>query len=359
MCAVCQAQERMERTAVRRGFVFGDDRPFRECHASTLVALDDGGFLAAWFGGTKEKNPDVAIWTAKCRAGVWSAPIKTMKIRQEAHWNPVLFRDETGTVYLFFKVGKEIAVWETWVALSNDEGATWSEPVELVAGNKGGRGPVRNKPIILTDGTWLAGASYESDQGDQRWDVFVDRSEDGGKTWEATPYLALDRSRFNGKGVIQPTLWESAPGKVHLLVRSTDGKIYRSDSDDYGKSWHALYATGMPNNNSGIDLVKMPDGTLVLAYNPISGNWASRASLSIAFSYDNGVTWPETVVIENDGAERTEYSYPAIIACGDDRVAFTYTWKRQRIAFGEVEIGKRYRRKLGCQNGRNNKVTKG
>jgi len=99
LCAVCQAQERMERTAVRLGFVFGDDRPFKECHASTLVALDDGGFLVAWFGGTKEKNPDVAIWTAKCRVGVWSAPRNTMKIRQEAHWNPVLFRDETGTVY--------------------------------------------------------------------------------------------------------------------------------------------------------------------------------------------------------------------------------------------------------------------
>ena len=322
-----------DKTELRRDFVFGDDRPFRECHASTLVALDDSIFLVAWFGGTKEKDPDVGIWMSKGNTGNWSAPRQIMKIRQDAHWNPVLFKDESGTGYLFFKVGKEIPFWETWKTISKDGGATWSEPVELVEGDKGGRGPVRNKPIVLSNGAWLAGASHE----DGPWNVFVDRSDDKGESWQATPYLTLDRSNFTGKGVIQPTLWESAPDKVHMLVRSTNGKIYRSDSDDYGKTWCAFYPTDMPNNNSGIDLVKLSDGTLVLAYNPVSGNWASRSSLNLTFSFDNGVTWPETVVIENDPNEKTEYSYPAIITNGN-RVAFTYTWKRQRIAFCELEV---------------------
>ena len=315
---------------IARDFIFGDDRLFNECHASTLIALDDGNFLVAWFGGTKEKNPDVGIWMSKGKPGHWSAPLQVMKIRQDAHWNPVLFKDTNGTIFLYFKVGKEIPFWETWVTRSTDGGLSWSNPVELIEGDKGGRGPVRNKPIILSDGSWLAGASHE----EGAWNVFVDRSEDNGLTWTATPYLTLDRSQFTGRGVIQPTLWESAPGKVHLLVRSTDGKIYRSDSDDYGKTWRALYATGMPNNNSGIDLVKLADGTLVLAYNPVSGNWASRASLNIAVSYDNGITWPKTISLENDNGN-AEYSYPAIITY-KDRIFLTYTWKRQRIAFREL-----------------------
>ena len=41
-------------------------------------------------------------------------------------------------------------------------------------GDRGGRGPVKNKVIVLSDGTWLAGASLEPDA----WDVFVDRSGD-------------------------------------------------------------------------------------------------------------------------------------------------------------------------------------
>jgi predicted neuraminidase len=122
-----------------------------------------------------------------------------------------------------------------------------------------------------------------------------------------------------------------------MLVRSTNGKIYRSDSKDFGKTWCALYATGMPNNNSGVDLVKLPNGTLVLAYNPVSGNWASRASLHLAISYDNGLTWPKTVILENDADEKAEYSYPAIISYGN-HVALTYTWKRQRIAFHQLTI---------------------
>lgn len=320
--------------AVAHDFIFGDDRPFKECHASSLVRLDDGNFLVVWFGGTKEKNPDVGIWLSKGKSGNWSAPRQVMKMRNEAHWNPVLFSDGKGTVYLYFKVGKEIPSWKTYVTESKDGGETWSAPVELVKGDTGGgRGPVRNKPIILSDGTWIAGASHE----EGAWNVFLDRSEDNGTTWQATSYLTLDRSRFNGKGVIQPTLWESTPGNVHILVRSTDSKIYRSDSHDYGKTWCALYATDMPNNNSGIDLVKLADGTLVLAYNPISGNWASRASLNLAISYDNGLTWPKMMIIENDADTKAEYSYPAIITYNNS-VALTYTWKRQRIAFWELNI---------------------
>lgn len=41
----------------RKEYIFGDDRPFLSCHASTLVELDNGDTLAAWFGGTAEKNP--------------------------------------------------------------------------------------------------------------------------------------------------------------------------------------------------------------------------------------------------------------------------------------------------------------
>ena len=45
------------------------------------------------------------------------------------------------------------------------------------------------------------------------------------------------------------------PGHVHAMMRSTRGKIYRSDSTDYGRSWCPAYATTLPNNNSGIDVV--------------------------------------------------------------------------------------------------------
>ena len=64
-----------------REHLFADDRPFAQCHASTLVQLKNGVFLAAWFGGTREGHADVGIWGAERRHGRWSAPRCLAKVR--------------------------------------------------------------------------------------------------------------------------------------------------------------------------------------------------------------------------------------------------------------------------------------
>ena len=310
-----------------KGFLFGDDQPYPSCHASTIIHLENGLFLAAWFGGTKEKDDDVGIWMTKGKPGNWGKTFEVAKINNDAHWNPVLFRSPEGKIYLFFKVGKQIPQWETWVKTSDDEGETWSEAKELVKGDHGGRGPVRNKILVLSNGAWLAGASNE--QG--LWNAFFDRSEDEGKTWQATPYLQIDRNKIQGKGIIQPTLWESSPGNIHALLRSSSGIICRSDSKDYGKTWSPVYETSLPNPNSGIDVAKLSDGTLVLAYNPTTKDWGSRGKLALAISFDNGKTWPKKVDLEN-GKQNEEFSYPAIISF-NDTIAVTYTYNRKKIAY--------------------------
>ncbi len=319
---------------IKSGYIFGDDRPFAQCHASTVLRTDDGKFLVAWFGGTYEKHDDVGIWLSKGTPGNWSAPKEVAKIREDAHWNPVLFKDPSGAITLFFKVGKVIDFWETWVKVSRDNGDTWSEAKELVPGDKGGRGPVRNKPIVLSNGTWLAPASNELKGV---WNAFVDRSEDGGKTWTESEFVKLERDSSFGEGVIQPTLWESEPGKVHMLLRSSAGVICRSDSEDYGKTWSPVYKTDMPNPNSGIDVTKLEDNTLVLIFNPDDENWGSRSPISLAVSKDNGHTWDPVIELDRGDVE-DEFSYPSVISFGDT-VAVTYTWKRQRIAFWMGKIG--------------------
>src|SRR5687768_12461298 len=77
---------------VAKDFVFGADRPFAQCHASTVLRNRDGQFLVAWFGGTHEKHDDVGIWLSRGKPGNWSKPEEVAKIREDAHWNPVLFQ---------------------------------------------------------------------------------------------------------------------------------------------------------------------------------------------------------------------------------------------------------------------------
>ena len=40
------------------------EAPYPSCHASTIVQTPDG-LVAAWFGGTAERNPDVGIWVSR------------------------------------------------------------------------------------------------------------------------------------------------------------------------------------------------------------------------------------------------------------------------------------------------------
>ena len=55
-------------------FIF-EQAPFPSCHASTIVETDSG-LVAAWFGGTDEKAPDVGIWLSRREAGKWTAPVE-------------------------------------------------------------------------------------------------------------------------------------------------------------------------------------------------------------------------------------------------------------------------------------------
>lgn len=303
--------------------------PIGKCHAATMVQLSNGRFLAAWFAGTGEGHADTGIWMAERREKRWGVPRLAAKISKEAHWNPVLFRAPDKSLRLYFKTGASPRVWRTWLMCSNDDGATWSEARALGKAGDPAYGPVKNKPLVLKDGTWLAPNSVETEDG--RWDVLVDRSEDEGLTWEHGDLVALDHSTFKGAGVIQPSLWESEAGQVHMLMRSTCGRVCRSDSSDGGRTWSAVKATDLPHGNTGLDVARLNDGTLALVYNPTESEVfeLQRTPLAIALSRDNGMSWPDCQNIETGPGE---YSYPAIIPTATG-MAIAYTWNRECIAF--------------------------
>ncbi|HBS7612481.1 sialidase family protein [Klebsiella pneumoniae] len=328
---------------------------FNSCHASTLTTLPGGDVLVAYFAGEKEGSDDTAIWISRQHQGHWQEPQRAIACDGVAHWNPVLHRDED-ELWLFYKVGPGVHEWQTRYVKSRDNGMTWSKPAELVPGDTLPRGPVKNKLLVTADGSWLAPGSTEDDR---YWDAFVDRSENHGLNWQMVrvpvehcdPLKRNDSSLWQGlaagalwendpgrvfqwDGVIQPTLWESAPDHIHMLMRSTRGQIYRSDSADNGKSWSMAYATSLPNNNSGIDLACSPQGALVLAYNPVAGNWGRRFPLSLSLSTDNGERWSTPFDVES---EEGEFSYPAII-CEGNTVHLTYTWNRKNIVYCALSL---------------------
>jgi len=90
-----------------------ENRPTPQCHASTIVQTTDGSLLAAWFGGSREGEPDVSIWVARREKGGWTQPVMPADGawtlgRRFPCWNPVLFQPPQGPVWLFFKVGPDV-----------------------------------------------------------------------------------------------------------------------------------------------------------------------------------------------------------------------------------------------------------
>lgn len=305
--------------------------PTPQCHAATIVETPSG-LVVAWFGGTKEKNADVGIWLSRHEGQRWSKP--QLIVTGEEHesidyacWNPVLFQPMTKTgsepLTLFYKVGITSRLWWGMATQSSDGGKTWNSPVKLGTSehlpkqNPNLTGPAKNKPIELSDGTWVCGSSSENEQG---WHVHFESSTDQGKTWRASPPLD-DSEEFNA---IQPTFLIHGKHRLQVLCRSKEGVVVQSKSADNGATWSKLTATNLPNPNSGLDAVTLVGGQHLLVLNPTQ---EGRRTLSVVMS-NNGDDWFTVWTLEDRGGE---YSYPSVIQTTDGNVHIVYTWRRKSI----------------------------
>ena len=316
---------------LEQGFIY-EEAPFPQCHSSTLLSLDNGDIMVAWFGGTHERHPDVCIYSAVYDGETWSVPeriadgIVRDSVRYPA-WNPVLFKNKGGTLFLYYKAGPSPSEWWGMYKTSEDNGKTWSDgkqfPETIL-------GPIKNKPLMLADGKIISPSSTED--GDI-WKVHMELSEDGGYTWEK---VAVDPD--SDYKAIQPTLIRLADGTIKALIRSDQNVILESESSDEGKTWTSLKKTGVANPNSGIDAVTLDNGNHLLVYNPmVSGKdwWEGRNKLNLAFSAD-GESWKDIYTLEDQ--DEGEYSYPAIIQSADGMVYVTYTYNREKIRFVKLRL---------------------
>jgi len=309
-----------------------EQAPFPECHASTLAETPQG-LVAAWFGGTRERNPDVGIWVSHHTGTQWTTPVEVAtglptesgQLNGDGKrlpcWNPVLFQVPKSDLILFYKVGPSPSTWWGMLKRSSDGGKSWSAAERLPDGIAG---PIKNKPVLLPSGVLLCPSSSE----DHNWRVHFEQTSNWGKTWQKT--AAINDGVEDG--AIQPSVLFHPNGQLQALCRSQrSGFIVETWSSDGGKTWSALQKTSLPNPNSGTDAVTLKDGRQVLVYNPTSpkSNKSSgpRTPLDVAISND-GKTWTSLARLEN---EPGEYSYPAVIQTSDGLIHITYTWKRQRI----------------------------
>ncbi len=306
-------------------FLF-DPTPDAGSHASTIVETESG-LVAAWFGGGTEGNADVGIWLTRQVDGEWTPPVEVANGAETEDppvncLNPVLFQSPDGPLLLFYKTG----AWWAYVKRSTDDGVTWSKPERM---DNGFFGPIKNKPVLLDDGSVLSPSSTEFTvpQG-SAWQVHFERSLDGGNSWQYVGPLndGLEVAAIQPSILIHPQL------RLQALGRTRQGRLFNVWSEDNGVTWGEVTLMDLPNNNSGIDAVTLSDGRHLLVYNHVTNTAGDtrgeRTPLNLSVSLD-GKQWGAALVLESEPSQ--EFSYPAIIQTSDGLVHITYTWKRESI----------------------------
>jgi predicted neuraminidase len=303
------------------------------------VELAPGEFVAAWFGGREEGASDVAIWGARLTKSGWSEPFEMAREAHTPTWNPVLFAAADGTIWLYYKFGPNPQEWTAARRASRDGGKTWLPPEHLPAGIYG---PIKNKPLVMGDGTIVSGTSVESYRS---WSCWAEVSRDNGRTWTrhgpimpedlgpVKPGAPMKLAAVPGSenwhrthGIIQPAVVLLGAQRIRMFVRATQdiGRICYTDSLDGGATWTPAKRTELPNPNSGIDAVGLRDGRIAMVYNHTE---RGRSPLNVAASRD-GERWNNFLALET---EPGEFSYPAVIQARDGSLHITYTWNRKKI----------------------------
>jgi predicted neuraminidase len=307
-------------------------KPTKMVHASTILELENGDLLCAWYGGPSEQSKDTKVYLSRKPYGGQWTPIQMIA---DGHgnvaWNPVLFQPRGGEVMCFYK-SPDIQTGE--VINSIDNGLTWStwKPV-----GKGLTGPVANKPVQLDDGTIISPTSRQDPER-----IHVEISTDNGKTWTHSG----DLSDFKQYPVIQPTIFVHSQTKLQMIMRRSYAKsagitLATTWSHDAGQTWDSLLSLiPLPANDSKQDGLTLREGDKphLLCY-----NHATRASsgmgskgrgfLNLAAS-KNGKDWDAALIIEHSSGGRN--SYPSIIQTRDGLLHITYSKNRGSIGHAIV-----------------------
>jgi predicted neuraminidase len=306
------------------------ERPM--CHGATIAELPGGRLVAAWYEGRYELDEkSVIMMSTSCSPGQsWTTPKVVAAMPGLAVGNPVVFVTPQGDVLLFFVIvygrtwtSSRIAVRriaECELAPPDSRGTSQRMPVyaedtwpRLICKHEGWM--TRNKPIALGPCEWLLPVYDEA-----LWCPMVLLTQDAGRSWHEYG----DTTMY---GVpIQPTLVELTDGRILMLTRTNRGRVWRSFSYNRGKTWTVCQPIELPNPDSGLDVVRADDRTLLLCMNDAE---RGRDRLVIVESCDEGTSWHgQTLVDESRGGE---VSYPAIVTGSNGLIHVVYTWQRLSI----------------------------
>jgi len=323
--------------------------PFSTAHAPTIIKLDDGDLLCAWFAGSFEGSPDISIVLSKFNHETqeWNEPKIISQDDTRSEQNPSFFQAPDKSVWLIYtsqegrQPDKDNMQFTSIIKYQKtyDNGENWTEP-EVLFSQPGTF--ARQSIQVLSNGRWIFSTwvCEDSKLGLTNDPTVFQVSDDEGLNWKE-----IRMPESNGR--VHANVIELEAGHLVAFMRSRFADyIYRSESTDYGDSWTVPEPTILPNNNSSISAIKLDNHAIAIAYNANSAKnpekgivaWPGlRNPVVVSVSEDGGDTWPIGRIIEYAegyiGAENktnnSQFEYPTIYQ--DDKGLFhlVYAYKNR------------------------------
>ncbi|MFZ2654432.1 MAG: sialidase family protein [Victivallales bacterium] len=210
----------------------------------------------------------------------------------------------------------------------------WTAPRKLADGQN-----LLNKPIVLSDGSWLFPTGswhYNSGTSTVRDYDFPSRpllSNDGGRTFHlGGPLIADERPDFDEYMVV-----ERADGTLVLFNRAEG--FLEGTSRNRGRSWSKLQLNAIPHTSARFVFMKLQSGNWLLVKHGNMEKVAGRTQLTAFLSPDEGRSWTGGLMLDERAV-----SYPDGFQAWDGRIYVSYERNRHNnpeillAVFAEADV---------------------
>ena len=213
-----------------------------------------------------------------------------------------------------------------------------SQDSEVVDDQAGSRKPfgvpkvIANKLTVLSNGVWLL--PYWREPGKtcpvvrrgldpSQWvngSAGVLYTENQGLSWRMASEVQ-DTSTW----LIESSIAELGDrGGLLQVYRTRAGHAYRGYSHDMGLTWTQPTRALLPNPNSKMCVLTLPNGSVLAAYNHSP---TRRTPLSLSISKNGGVLWTTVAHLETD--PKLQFAYPTMQISGEDLLVIYSVMSKQ------------------------------
>ena len=328
-------------------------------HAPQLCWIGPDELACVWMAGDQEGTASMSVYGCVLRRDKksWTKPRLLSQDAGRSEQNPLLFRSNDGRVHLIHTAqvtrNAQDASWQAnggafsmqWTArLRHQSTASWGRPWTNAQDLIDEPAFCRHPPVAHPQGGWIL-------------PVYRSLEEGGAFGRDHSGVLPLDeRGRVQGDLIEVP----ESVGRVHgSIVRSANGSrllqffrsrladcIYRSVGSLDGMQWSSPEPTVLPNNNSSLMAIRLTSGLLALVFNRFGTGYQdqpqwgqalwprTRWPLSIAFSEDDGATWPWVRDLDHglgfcgdaNWHLNGQLAYPSIVEGAPGEIHLAYSW---------------------------------